>query len=234
MPHLSQLKKKPQKAAAGQGAKSNEGQDKAHLLQHVVQDGDRRYTLHKSSSSKPTKSAHPASFNPDDPNVGARYAFKRRVGLVPSTHERTKKALVEKEEGDKDHEKMTLMRHATENKAQVLKYLEGRPTLKTYIESYLNDKVEKIVEYPNTFESVGQLCALMQGHHNTRRQPELDYPLHNYYSYQSEVAWDKKVKNAAQEKKKAEAEAKANSEKDAETKGDSKAGVKRKRSKENL
>ncbi|EGB06363.1 NOP10 Ribonucleoprotein [Aureococcus anophagefferens] len=55
-----------------------------HLMYHLDDDGNRVYTLKKSygDDAKPTTSAHPARFSPDDKFSSQRIACKKRFGLL--------------------------------------------------------------------------------------------------------------------------------------------------------
>lgn len=54
-----------------------------HLMFYTDDKGRRRYTLAKKDpQGRPTESAHPARFSPDDPFSKQRVAVKRRFGLV--------------------------------------------------------------------------------------------------------------------------------------------------------
>ena len=58
------------KPKPGQGERSNDGQEKAHLLQFGINDDNERlYTLRKFREGEATKSSHPAGFNPEDPHA---------------------------------------------------------------------------------------------------------------------------------------------------------------------
>ncbi|XP_051485869.1 H/ACA ribonucleoprotein complex subunit 3 [Apus apus] len=51
--------------------------------------GERVYTLKKMSpDGRPTRSAHPARFSPDDKFSRHRLALKRRFGLLPAQRPR--------------------------------------------------------------------------------------------------------------------------------------------------
>ena len=55
-----------------------------HLMYYLNEKGERVYTLKKvTPSGKPTESAHPARFSPDDKFSKQRLICKRRFGLLP-------------------------------------------------------------------------------------------------------------------------------------------------------
>ncbi|KAI9712327.1 MAG: snoRNP complex protein [Bogoriella megaspora] len=54
-----------------------------HLMYIIGEDGKRIYTLQKVLEGKPTMSAHPARFSPDDPYSRQRFTLKKRHGLLP-------------------------------------------------------------------------------------------------------------------------------------------------------
>ncbi|EDV26105.1 H/ACA ribonucleoprotein complex subunit 3 [Trichoplax sp. H2] len=54
-----------------------------HLMYYQDQDGKRVYTMKKvDPNGKPTISAHPARFSPDDKYSRQRVLLKRRFGLL--------------------------------------------------------------------------------------------------------------------------------------------------------
>lgn len=54
------------------------------LMYYVDEKGERVYTLKKmDATNKPTCSAHPARFSPDDPYSRQRVTLKKRFGLLP-------------------------------------------------------------------------------------------------------------------------------------------------------
>ena len=57
-----------------------------HLMYYLDEEGKRVYTLKKeeSSSEKPTLSAHPARFSPDDKFSKERITTKKRFNLLPT------------------------------------------------------------------------------------------------------------------------------------------------------
>ncbi|CAI8056015.1 H/ACA ribonucleoprotein complex subunit 3 [Geodia barretti] len=56
-----------------------------HLMYYTDSEGKRVYTLKKiDPSGKPTSSAHPARFSPDDKFSRQRVTLKRRFGLLPT------------------------------------------------------------------------------------------------------------------------------------------------------
>ena len=56
-----------------------------HLMYYLSPEGKRIYTLKKvSPSGRPTVSAHPARFSPDDKYSRHRITCKRRYGLLPT------------------------------------------------------------------------------------------------------------------------------------------------------
>lgn len=56
-----------------------------HLMMYTGSDGKRRYTLKKETpEGKPTESAHPARFSPDDKFSKQRLICKKRFGLLPT------------------------------------------------------------------------------------------------------------------------------------------------------
>lgn len=60
-----------------------------HLMVYINEKGDKVYTLEKKDpQGRPTESAHPARFSPDDQNSKHRVMIKRRFGLlaVQKTH----------------------------------------------------------------------------------------------------------------------------------------------------
>jgi len=55
-----------------------------HLMYYLDENGARIYTLKKETpTGKPTESAHPARFSPDDKFSKHRLICKRRFGLLP-------------------------------------------------------------------------------------------------------------------------------------------------------
>merc|ERR1712159_820445 len=59
-----------------------------HLMVHFDEDGKRTYTLKKADpEGKPTQSAHPARFSPDDAFSRQRVALKKRFNLLPTQQE---------------------------------------------------------------------------------------------------------------------------------------------------
>jgi len=60
-----------------------------HLMYYIDDDGKRVYTLKKQEdeSEKPTLSAHPARFSPDDKFSKERITCKKRFGLLPTQQE---------------------------------------------------------------------------------------------------------------------------------------------------
>ena len=55
-----------------------------HLMFYMSDTGERVYTLKKQTpSGKPTESAHPARFSPDDKFSKHRLICKKRFGLLP-------------------------------------------------------------------------------------------------------------------------------------------------------
>lgn len=55
-----------------------------HLMMYTGEDGKRMYTLKKETpAGKPTESAHPARFSPDDKFSKQRLICKKRFGLLP-------------------------------------------------------------------------------------------------------------------------------------------------------
>jgi len=55
-----------------------------HLMYYLDEKGKRIYTLKKETpGAKPTESAHPARFSPDDKFSKQRLICKRRFGLLP-------------------------------------------------------------------------------------------------------------------------------------------------------
>ncbi|EDO41549.1 predicted protein [Nematostella vectensis] len=56
-----------------------------HLMYYMDNDGKRVYTLKKQDpSGKPTTSAHPARFSPDDKYSRHRVTLKKRFGILPT------------------------------------------------------------------------------------------------------------------------------------------------------
>ncbi|GLE00116.1 hypothetical protein PINS_up008843 [Pythium insidiosum] len=56
-----------------------------HLMYYTGADGKRVYTLKKEDpTGKPTHSAHPARFSPDDKFSKERITTKKRFGLLPT------------------------------------------------------------------------------------------------------------------------------------------------------
>lgn len=57
-----------------------------HLMFYLDSEGKRIYTLKKeeAESEKPTVSAHPARFSPDDKFSKERIICKKRFGLLPT------------------------------------------------------------------------------------------------------------------------------------------------------
>lgn len=54
-----------------------------YLMYYLNEDGDRVYTLKKiDPNGKPTLSAHPARFSPEDKYSRERITLKRRFGLL--------------------------------------------------------------------------------------------------------------------------------------------------------
>eukprot|EP00288_Rhodomonas_lens_P001966 CAMPEP_0177720338 /NCGR_PEP_ID=MMETSP0484_2-20121128/16573_1 /TAXON_ID=354590 /ORGANISM="Rhodomonas lens, Strain RHODO" /LENGTH=64 /DNA_ID=CAMNT_0019232595 /DNA_START=142 /DNA_END=336 /DNA_ORIENTATION=- len=59
-----------------------------HLYYYPGEDGKRVYTLKKTDpDGKPTVSAHPARFSPDDKFSQQRYTLKKRYNLLPTQQE---------------------------------------------------------------------------------------------------------------------------------------------------
>ena len=59
-----------------------------HLYYHLGEDGKRVYTLKKKDpEGKPTVSAHPARFSPDDKFSQQRVTLKKRYNLLPTQQE---------------------------------------------------------------------------------------------------------------------------------------------------
>eukprot|EP00897_Mesotaenium_endlicherianum_P003503 jgi/Mesen1/3180/ME000184S02246 len=59
-----------------------------YLMYYLDSNGDRVYTLQKvSPDGKPTYSAHPARFSPDDKFSKQRITCKRRFNLLPTQQE---------------------------------------------------------------------------------------------------------------------------------------------------
>lgn len=55
-----------------------------HLMFYTSEAGERVYTLKKQTpGGKPTESAHPARFSPDDKFSKHRLICKKRFGLLP-------------------------------------------------------------------------------------------------------------------------------------------------------
>ena len=55
-----------------------------HLMYYTNEKGERVYTLRKETpEGKPTESAHPARFSPDDKFSKQRLICKKRFGLLP-------------------------------------------------------------------------------------------------------------------------------------------------------
>ena len=55
-----------------------------HLMYYVDSEGARVYTLKKATpAGRPTESAHPARFSPDDKFSKHRLICKKRFGLLP-------------------------------------------------------------------------------------------------------------------------------------------------------
>eukprot|EP00608_Synchroma_pusillum_P011152 CAMPEP_0198419392 /NCGR_PEP_ID=MMETSP1452-20131203/184_1 /TAXON_ID=1181717 /ORGANISM="Synchroma pusillum, Strain CCMP3072" /LENGTH=64 /DNA_ID=CAMNT_0044139519 /DNA_START=83 /DNA_END=277 /DNA_ORIENTATION=+ len=56
-----------------------------HLMFYIAEDGKRVYTLKKvDPEGRPTQSAHPARFSPDDKFSHHRVVCKKRFGLLPT------------------------------------------------------------------------------------------------------------------------------------------------------
>lgn len=56
-----------------------------HLMYYLDESGKRVYTLKKvAPDGKPTISAHPARFSPDDKFQAQRLTLKKRFGLLPN------------------------------------------------------------------------------------------------------------------------------------------------------
>ena len=56
-----------------------------HLMYYLDDKGGRVYTLKKEApDGRPTESAHPARFSPDDTFSKQRLICKRRFGLLPT------------------------------------------------------------------------------------------------------------------------------------------------------
>jgi H/ACA ribonucleoprotein complex subunit 3 len=56
-----------------------------YLMYYLDEQGNRVYTLKKTDpTGKPTISAHPARFSPDDRFSAQRVAFKKRSGILPT------------------------------------------------------------------------------------------------------------------------------------------------------
>ncbi|KAL1408326.1 snoRNP complex protein [Vanrija albida] len=56
-----------------------------HLMYTLDAQGNRLYTLKKKTAEgKPTKSAHPARFSPDDKFSRHRVTIKKRFGILPT------------------------------------------------------------------------------------------------------------------------------------------------------
>ncbi len=56
-----------------------------HLMYYTSDSGERVYTLKKMTpEGKPTESAHPARFSPDDKFSKQRLICKKRFGLLPT------------------------------------------------------------------------------------------------------------------------------------------------------
>ncbi|RSH79155.1 snoRNP complex protein [Apiotrichum porosum] len=56
-----------------------------HLMYTTDDKGNRVYTLKKvNAEGKPTKSAHPARFSPDDKFSRHRVTIKKRFGILPT------------------------------------------------------------------------------------------------------------------------------------------------------
>ncbi|PPR02361.1 hypothetical protein CVT24_011705 [Panaeolus cyanescens] len=54
-----------------------------HLMYTLDENGNRKYTLKKiTDEGKPTKSAHPARFSPDDKFSRHRVTIKQRYGVL--------------------------------------------------------------------------------------------------------------------------------------------------------
>jgi len=61
-----------------------------HLMYYLDEAGARIYTLKKvTPSGKPTESAHPARFSPDDKFSKQRIICKKRFGLLPTQKPQT-------------------------------------------------------------------------------------------------------------------------------------------------
>ena len=61
-----------------------------HLMYYTSESGERIYTLKKETpESKPTQSAHPARFSPDDKFSKHRLICKKRFGLLPMQNKQT-------------------------------------------------------------------------------------------------------------------------------------------------
>ncbi|ELT91127.1 hypothetical protein CAPTEDRAFT_198 [Capitella teleta] len=55
------------------------------LMYYLSESGERVYTMEKvDPNGKPTYSAHPARFSPDDQFSKQRYLNKKRFGLLPT------------------------------------------------------------------------------------------------------------------------------------------------------
>lgn len=56
-----------------------------HLMFYLDEAGERVYTLQKvDPSGRPTQSAHPARFSPDDKHSSQRVECKKRFNLLPT------------------------------------------------------------------------------------------------------------------------------------------------------
>ncbi|KAG7531670.1 hypothetical protein FFLO_04180 [Filobasidium floriforme] len=56
-----------------------------HLMYTLNEQGNRVYTLRKTTpAGKPTRSAHPARFSPDDKFSRHRVTIKKRFGILPT------------------------------------------------------------------------------------------------------------------------------------------------------
>ncbi|RHY41429.1 hypothetical protein DYB28_007703 [Aphanomyces astaci] len=61
--------------------------NKMHLMYYTGADGKRCYTLKKEDpTGKPSHSAHPARFSPDDKFSKERITTKKRFNLLPTQH----------------------------------------------------------------------------------------------------------------------------------------------------
>ncbi|CAK9784335.1 unnamed protein product [Cutaneotrichosporon oleaginosum] len=55
-----------------------------HLMYTLDASGNRVYTVKKVVAGKPSKSAHPARFSPDDKFSRHRVTIKKRFGILPT------------------------------------------------------------------------------------------------------------------------------------------------------